>query len=151
MRTKFLGTALAMLFFCGSLAWLPARGQDRPQDGRTDEVKKDDGAGPVRSGRPRVRIRPYDRVITKEAKTSPGLFLVHRIEDKVYFEIPTAELGKEMLWVTQLEQTAVRLQLRRRAGGRPRGAVGAARRRYPAARREVSRSAPTSATRSRTP
>ena len=44
-------------------------------------------------------------MITKEAKTSPGLFLVHRIEDKVFFEIPTAELGKEMLWVTQLEQT----------------------------------------------
>ena len=105
MRTKFLGTALAMLFSCAALAWLPARGQDPPQDGRTDEVKKDDGAGPGQSGRPRVRIRPYDRVITKEAKTSPGLFLVHRIEDKVYFEIPTAELGKEMLWVTQLEQT----------------------------------------------
>ena len=44
-------------------------------------------------------------MITKEAKTSPGLFLVHRIDDKVFFEIPTAELGKEMLWVTQLEQT----------------------------------------------
>ncbi len=56
-------------------------------------------------GEPESKIKPYDRVITKEAKTSPGLFLVHRIEDKVYFEIPTAELGKEMLWVTQLEQT----------------------------------------------
>ena len=34
MRTKLLGTALAMLFFCGSLAWLPALGQDRPRDGQ---------------------------------------------------------------------------------------------------------------------
>ena len=74
-------------------------------DGRRDEAKKDDGAGASRPGRAGRKIRPYDRVITKEAKTSPGLFLVHRIEDKVYFEIPTAELGKEMLWVTQLEQT----------------------------------------------
>src|SRR6185437_1890065 len=39
------------------------------------------------------------------AKTSAGLFLVHRIDDKIFFEIPTEELGKEMLWVTQLEQT----------------------------------------------
>jgi hypothetical protein len=55
--------------------------------------------------RGKAQIKPYDRVITKEAKSSPGLFLVHRVEDKVYFEIPTAELGKEMLWVTRLEQT----------------------------------------------
>ncbi len=27
------------------------------------------------------------------------------IDDKIFFEIPTEELGKEMLWVTQLEQT----------------------------------------------
>ena len=132
MRTKFLGTALAMLFFCAALAWLPARGQDRPQDGRTDEAKKDDGAGPGRSGRPRVRIRPYDRVITKEAKTSPGLFLVHRIEDKVYLRDPDGRAGQGDALGDAARADAGRLQLRRRAGGRPRGAVGAARRRYPA-------------------
>ncbi len=105
MRTKWLGTVLAMLFFCGSMAWLPALAQDRPGEGRGDEAKKEEGDGPLRTGPPQRRIRPYDRVITKEAKSSPGLFLVHRIEDRVFFEIPTAELGKEMLWVTQLEQT----------------------------------------------
>ena len=55
MRTKLLGTALAMLFSCAALAWLPARGQDPPQEGRTDEAKKDDGAGPGRSERTKVR------------------------------------------------------------------------------------------------
>jgi Domain of unknown function (DUF5118) len=50
-------------------------------------------------------MKSYDAVITKDAKTSAGLFLVHRLDDKVFFEIPTEELGKEMLWVTQLEQT----------------------------------------------
>src|SRR5690348_16742413 len=105
MRAKWLGTAVAMLMFCGSLAWLPARAQDRPGDGSGDEAKKDGGAGPAQPARGKAQIKPYDRVITKEAKTSSGLFLVHRIEDKVYFEIPTTELGKEMLWVTQLEQT----------------------------------------------
>jgi hypothetical protein len=104
MRAKILGTVVAMLFFCGFLAWLPALAQEPPDDGRAGEAKKDD-AGLGRLERPKVKVRPYDRVITKEAKTSPGLFLVHRIEDRVYFEIPTTELGKEMLWVTQLEQT----------------------------------------------
>jgi Met-zincin/Domain of unknown function (DUF5117)/Domain of unknown function (DUF5118) len=104
MRAKILGTVVAMVFSCGFLAWLPALAQGPQDEERADEAKKDD-AGPGRLERPKIKIRPYDRVITKEAKTSPGLFLVHRIEDKVYFEIPTAELGKEMLWVTQLEQT----------------------------------------------
>ena len=64
-----------------------------------------------------MKIKPYDDVITKEAKTSTGLFLVHRIDDKVFFEIPTEELGKEMLWVTQIEQT----QAGHSFGGQPVG------------------------------
>jgi hypothetical protein len=104
MRAQFLGMAVAMVVVGTSPAWLPAWAQDRPGDGRA-ETKKDEGAGTPKSGRGDVRIRPYDRVITKEAKTSAGLFLVHRIDDKIFFEIPTEELGKEMLWVTQLEQT----------------------------------------------
>jgi hypothetical protein len=50
-------------------------------------------------------IKPYDKVITKEAKTTRGLFSVHRLEDKIYFEIPTNEFGKEFLWVSQIEKT----------------------------------------------
>ena len=80
------------------------RGPGSAGRGRGDEAKKDATARRRRAARGR-RIRPYDRVITKEAKTSAGLFLVHRLDDKVFFEIPTEELGKEMLWVTQLEQT----------------------------------------------
>ena len=45
--------------------------------------------------------KPYDEVITEEMTSDPGLFLVHRDGDDVYFEIPTAELGNEMVWVTQ--------------------------------------------------
>src|SRR5262245_20836968 len=33
-------------------------------------------------------IRPYERVITKEAKSDEGLFTVHRIGDRLYYEIP---------------------------------------------------------------
>lgn len=61
-------------------------------------------SGPGEERRPEP-IRPYERVITKEARTQRGLFTVHRIEDKVYFEIPTNEFGKELLWVAQIEKT----------------------------------------------
>ena len=51
------------------------------------------------------KIKPYDDIITPETKTLPGLFFVHRLEDRIMYEIPVAELGKEMLWVTQIEKT----------------------------------------------
>ena len=88
----------------------PWRGfRRRPRTGRRmggrTRPRKTTARARRRPGRAESKIKPYDRVITKEAKTSAGLFLVHRLEDKVFFEIPTEELGKEMLWVTQLEQT----------------------------------------------
>ncbi len=76
--------------------------QDEPRGGESRAERKDEGK---EAKGERGRIRPYDDVITKEAKSDPGLFLVHRIGDKVFFEIPAAAFGKDMLWVTQLEAT----------------------------------------------
>ncbi len=50
-------------------------------------------------------IKPYDRVITKDAKSDEGLFTVHRIKEKVFYEIPKTQLNKEFLWVTQIAKT----------------------------------------------
>jgi hypothetical protein len=51
--------------------------------------------------------QPYDRVITKDAKTSKGLFQVHQIKERYYYEIPKAELGREYLWNSQIAKTAI--------------------------------------------
>lgn len=53
------------------------------------------------------QIRPYDRVITKEAKSDEGLFIVHRIKDRIFYEIPVKELNKELLWVSQIARTTL--------------------------------------------
>ncbi|HET6679897.1 MAG TPA: DUF5118 domain-containing protein, partial [Gemmatimonadaceae bacterium] len=45
------------------------------------------------------RPRPYNRVITSEAKTRRGLFSVHRVGSKLFFEIPASELGKDQLMI----------------------------------------------------
>ena len=50
--------------------------------------------------------RPYDRVITGEARTRRGLFAVHRVADRLYFEIPTKELNKDMLVVGRYARAA---------------------------------------------
>src|SRR6266481_803009 len=66
---------------------------------KTNDIKKADA-----ESKPEP-IKPYGKVITKEAKSERGRFWVHRVEDKFYFEIPTNEFGKEFLWVTQIERT----------------------------------------------
>ena len=52
-------------------------------------------------------IRPYDRVITKDAKSDEGIFTVHRVKEKIYYEIPKKELDKEFLWVSQIAKTTL--------------------------------------------
>jgi Met-zincin/Domain of unknown function (DUF5117)/Domain of unknown function (DUF5118) len=52
-------------------------------------------------------IRPYERVITKEARSDAGVFTVHRIKDRVYYEIPKDRLGREFLWVSQIARTTL--------------------------------------------
>lgn len=51
-------------------------------------------------------IQPYDKVITKEAKTDEGLFKVHKIDDSYFYEIPDSLFEHEMLMVTRIAKTA---------------------------------------------
>ena len=50
--------------------------------------------------------RPYARVITRDAKTRRGMFAVHRVNEKLYFEIPKNELNKDMLLVGRFTRAA---------------------------------------------
>jgi Met-zincin/Domain of unknown function (DUF5117)/Domain of unknown function (DUF5118) len=51
-----------------------------------------------------VELKKYDDVITKEAKTQTGLFKVHRIDDKVYWEIPANLLHRDFVWQAELAE-----------------------------------------------
>ncbi len=44
-------------------------------------------------------------MVTKDAKSDPGVFTVHRVNDQILFEIPKAEMGKEMLFATEVAAT----------------------------------------------
>src|SRR5687768_1635957 len=78
----------------------PATGAQRPS-------AETDGDEPGRAERREVPdLRPYDRVITKDAKSDAGVFTVHRVRDRVFYEIPKEMLGREFLWVSQIASTA---------------------------------------------
>ncbi len=47
-------------------------------------------------------IKPYDKVITKDAVTDEGLFKVHKIKDTYFFEIQDSLLNKDMLLVSRI-------------------------------------------------
>ena len=51
-------------------------------------------------------MRPYSEVITAEAESREGLFTVHQVDDKWYWEIPEAMLGRDMILITRITQTA---------------------------------------------
>ena len=49
--------------------------------------------------------KTYDRLISEKAVTQKGLFDVHKVGDKYYFEIPDSLLNREMLVVTRFIKT----------------------------------------------
>ncbi len=55
---------------------------------------------------PAAQPKPYKEVITDKAISHGGLFTVHKIEDKWYFEIPDSILGRDILVSTRYGKTA---------------------------------------------
>lgn len=49
-------------------------------------------------------IKEYNQVITKDAITDDGLFKIHKVEKKYYFEVPNKYLNKDMLLVSRLSK-----------------------------------------------
>ncbi len=55
------------------------------------------------------QIKPYEDVITEDAISDTGLFTVHFVEDKLYYEIPNDLLEREMLLVSRIARTATQV------------------------------------------
>ncbi len=110
-RSRFLPVSIFVLSLCISIILLAPRSgaTNSTQDPPTPPA----GGGQDQPQRPGGRDqqqpepRPYDRVITKEAKSDEGVFTVHTLKDKVYYEIPKSELNKEFLWVSQIARTTL--------------------------------------------
>lgn len=47
-------------------------------------------------------VKDYDKVITASAITDAGLFKTHRVDDKLYYEIPDSLFGEDMLLVSRI-------------------------------------------------
>ena len=79
---------------------------------RKKRKKKKDAKVEVKKPAPKPKkgaIQPYKKVITKDAVTDKGLFDVHRIDEKYFYEIPDSIFDREMLMVTRIAKTAAGL------------------------------------------
>jgi hypothetical protein len=70
----------------------------------------------VDSAKASNKIQSYSKIVTEKAITQKGLFVVHKVEDKHYFEISNTILGKDLLIVNRISKAAV--------GSRPYGIMG---------------------------
>ena len=99
MRTHWLVLTLSLTVgAAGAIAQEPPTGGQEPPA----------QAGGGRGGRAQEpEIKPYERVITKDATSDEGVFTIHRIKDKIFYEIPKDRLGREFLWVSQIAKTTL--------------------------------------------
>jgi hypothetical protein len=94
--------------FCAWLTAFLCLGLLQPANAQLFKKKKKPATEASESGKKEDKngIKPYDKVITKDAITDKGLFDVHQIEDKWYYEIPDSLFGREMLMVSRISKTA---------------------------------------------
>ena len=109
VRSRYLTVSILCFCFAISVFLLTPRSEanNSPQDPPAPPVTP---TGQERFGRPDqqpAEPKPYERVITKEAKSDEGIFTVHTIKEKIYYEIPKSELQKEFLWVSQIARTTL--------------------------------------------
>ncbi len=52
------------------------------------------------------KAKKYSEVITEDAVSDSGLFVVHRVDEKLYYEIPNDMFGREMRLVSRIARTA---------------------------------------------
>jgi hypothetical protein len=111
MRSKSLLVSIFALLLVVSAFVFATRSEagSVSQDPQTPPTGAPVGAGQDRPGRPEqtAEPKPYEKVITKDAKSDEGIFTIHTIKEKVYYEIPKKELNKEFLWVSQIARTTL--------------------------------------------
>ncbi len=100
-------SVLSSIVLAAALAG-PAAGQDRPPTPQNPPA----GQGPQQGqqpggGRPQQQEgpKPYREVITAQAVTDSGVFHVHRILEKLYYEIPHNLFGREFTFIADRRGT----------------------------------------------
>jgi hypothetical protein len=90
--------ALLLLLFTFSLNQpLVAQEKSKKADTETSEEKQDSTK--------EDKEKSFKDIITDEAESMFGLFNVHKVEKKYYFEIPDSIFGRDIMAITRMAKT----------------------------------------------
>lgn len=108
MKTTRKGLASLILLVLMMVGLSNADAQSRRERKKQEEeaAKKAATAQPQKAPEKKGGIQPFSKVITKDAETDQGLFNVHKLDDKYYFEISDTLLNRDMLMVSRIAKTA---------------------------------------------
>jgi hypothetical protein len=108
MKTLTLPGITLSLLLAFSVTAMTVSAQQRRPDGQTSPQSQTPGA----TGVPQTPLtaaqrapKPYKEVITAKAKTSKGLFTVHKVDDKYYFEIADSLMKRDFIAITRYSKT----------------------------------------------
>ena len=99
--------AFSVLLILGVLACSSRSSAARPQPpapATQDTTRASSGGQTARQG-PADGPKPYNQVITPGALTDSGVFIVHRVSEKLFYEIPKNLFGREFLLVADQRGT----------------------------------------------
>jgi len=86
--------AMGLVFLMSACAvFQPAASKKNDAESEGTEAKEEEKKGDFTA---------YDEVITEKAQSDSGLFIVHKVDNKYYFEIPNELLEREILLVSRI-------------------------------------------------
>ena len=104
MNAIFLlkSSKLNIIIFIISFAILSTDGFSQKRKGK-DQSKESESEKPETKSK--NGIKPYDEIITENAISDDGLFTVHNVDGKYYFEIPDSLMEREILIISRITGT----------------------------------------------
>ncbi len=102
MLKKLTHVSLVVL----ALGSLSAQAQDKKSTDTKTAVTAPVAAIPPKPEAPKTGPKSFKEVITDKAKSTKGLFTVHKVDEKYYFEIPDSLMGREIMTVTRIAKAS---------------------------------------------
>ncbi len=103
---QMITLALTLLIFIAEIQAQRKPDPKQPVPASTVPPAPATGTGSTPGGSSKAGPKPYKDVITDKAKTSKGLFTVHKVEEKYFFEIPDSIMGRDIMAITRFSKVA---------------------------------------------
>lgn len=96
MKSTYTAVLMTAILFCGTRAFAQKPASSPKDSTKTENSDKKD------TKKKEAKIKPFEEIIIEGAVSDDGLWSVHKVDGKNYFEIPSAILEREILVVSRI-------------------------------------------------